>query len=256
MHLLIYVKIFYAGNKTFCPTSRKNVHLTYWRNRTFDILIINLSQKTSPSGPREWCNVFRIFRPTQSPLCSAILRTMWLRVTLLVLLIPSAIFALFRYSPRATPSCPSLFTGALRGAEGGAGALVNPFIYLFMCHGGEHGPGEGVRDAAYSRRMHRTGNPTGAPAQDEGMAKVTGKRARILDFVSGARFSPSGIYRVFTYSCIFSVKMYKMRLLSLWEFKWDVRITFWIFFLFDRIRNVSLISRTFLYPYKKCMVFY
>lgn len=61
-----------------------------------------------------------------------------------------------------------------RGEGRRRGALVNPFIYLFMCHGGEHGPGEGVRDAAYSRRMHRTGNPTGEPARDEGMAKVTG----------------------------------------------------------------------------------
>lgn len=51
----------------------------------------------------------------------------------------------------------SLFTVA------GEAALVNPFIYLFMCHGGE---------GAYSWRMHRTGNPTGA-AVDEGMAKVT-----------------------------------------------------------------------------------
>jgi len=42
------------------------------------------------------------------------------------------------------PLRPSLFTGALRGREGrrgrsGAWALVNPFIYLFMCHGGAWG---------------------------------------------------------------------------------------------------------------------
>lgn len=171
MHLLIYVKIFYAGNKTFCPTSRKNVHLTYWRNRTFDILIINLSQKTSPSGPREWSNVFRIFRPTQSPLCSAILRTMWLRVTLLVLLIPSAIFALFRYSPRATPSCPSLFTGALRGAEGGAGALVNPFIYLFMCHGGSTAPARGCETRLIAGACIEPGIPRERPHRMRGWQK-------------------------------------------------------------------------------------
>lgn len=43
-----------------------------------------------------------------------------------------------------------------------------------MCHGGL-GADEGVRGAAYSRRMHRTGNPMGATVRDEeGTAKVTG----------------------------------------------------------------------------------
>lgn len=104
------------------------------------------------------------------------------RVTLLVL-IPLTIFALFRYSPGEQPLRPSPFTGALqewsdvRGGGRRRSPRVNPFIYLFMCHGGAWAD-EGVRGAAYSRRMHRTGNPTGATVRDEGDGKSHGELAR------------------------------------------------------------------------------
>lgn len=155
-------------------------------------------------------NVIRILKAIQSSLCSGNLtyNTMWLRVTLLVLLIPSAIFALFRYSPHTTPLCPSLFTGA-RGGGRRARALVNPFIYLFMCHGGEPGSTRGCE----TRLIADACIEPGIPREDEGMAKVTGN-------VSGYSTPPSlrsaflavrGIYRVFAYSRIFLVKEYKMR---------------------------------------------
>lgn len=81
------------------------------------------------------------------------------------------------------PLRPSPFTGALqersdaRRRERRRGPRVNPFIYLFMCHGGARAD-EGVRGAAYSRRMHRTGNPTGATVRDEGNGKSHGELAR------------------------------------------------------------------------------
>jgi len=134
------------------------------------------------------------------------------RVTLLVL-IPPTIFALFRYSP-GDPYVRPLLTDASRDREKWRGreedALVNPFIYLFMCHGGAW-IDEGVRDAAYSRRMHRTGNPTRAPVQDEGMAKVTGIRTRILDSPE-ARFSSFLIYRVFIYLRVYTISSNKISL--------------------------------------------
>lgn len=104
------------------------------------------------------------------------------------------------------PLRPSPFTGALQersDARGGGrrrGPRVNPFIYLFMCHGGARAD-EGVRGAAYSRRMHRTGNPTGTTVRDEGDSKSHGELARGYSTPSrDLSRSSLGIYRVFTYS--------------------------------------------------------
>jgi len=104
------------------------------------------------------------------------------------------------------PLRPSPFTGALQersdAREGGRrrSPRVNPFIYLFMCHGGAWAD-EGVRGAAYSRRMHRTGNPTGATVRDEEDGKSHGELARGYSTPSaGLSRSSLRIYGVFTYS--------------------------------------------------------
>lgn len=171
---------------------------------------------------------------------------MWLRVTLLVLFLFLRQYLHCSGIVRARDSLMSVpfHRCVARGRGRRRGPRKSIYLFIYVPRGGAR-PDEGVRDAAYSRRMHRTGNPTGAPARDEGMAKVTG----ILDSaVSGARFSPFEIYTVFIYLCIFPVKEYKMRLLydqnlNNMNFK-DMKITF--LFLFDRIQSVVLLH-TFLY---------
>ena len=127
----------------------------------------------------------------------------------LPILIPLAIFALFRYSPDdpyVHPLLPVRYKSGMewRRRRGGRrrNPRVNPFIYLFMCHGGARAD-EGVRGAAYSRRMHRTGNPTGTTVRDERDSKSHGELARGYSTPSPSLSRSSlGIYRVFTYSYV------------------------------------------------------
>lgn len=48
------------------------------------------------------------------------------------------------------------------------------YLFIYVPRGGSRAD-EGVRGPAYSRRMHRTGNPTGATVRDEGDGKSHGE---------------------------------------------------------------------------------
>lgn len=81
------------------------------------------------------------------------------------------------------------------------GPRVNPFIYLFMCHGGARAD-EGVREARLiAGACIEPGIPRERPYRDEGNGKSHGELARGYSTPSpGLSRSSLGIYGVFTYS--------------------------------------------------------
>lgn len=142
------------------------------------------------------------------PLCPAISYVIP-RVTLLVL-IPPAIFALFRYSPGdpyVHPLSPVRFEGGMmRGEEGSTGSPSRKSIYLFIyVPRGGLGPTRGCEARLIAGTCIEPGIPRERPYGMRGNGKSHGELARGYSTPSpGLSGSSLGIYGVFTYSHVYA----------------------------------------------------